>query len=673
MSYWPRQISAQEKRNTDLISNSKYMRDRVISSVLPFSFDLTADKLTETQMQEISALQKDAAAIALASLASLATINELDHLGGGLGLIPPLLATMGVVDFQAKQYTVEHAHASIGYYSTLAALGYLDRDHVIDTFRRGLDIAGHVSWVPGGTQLNGGRLGVMIPVAVGQALGLKAHHGDNALVICHTGDAGWVSGQAMNGFLGASVHEAPILFVMDRNGIQLSDTCKKIMPRDPRGLIEACGVTILETPSLNCSESLFQAYREGTQLAQSGKPTLIYPTGGEMELEQFGEIFGVSDELAAFAAEHEVKTSSKVWCPGSLMSYRDVGPMLECLFHVNDLPGGEGHHDGHMKGRDLEQVLANPMLVKSPEEEAALDALRSSETREVVTEARPVTGSPQLVLSSANLAEVSLPEVGKKTSARAGVQIGYEAVARAFPDAFFTVSCDLDPSTKLDKAKAAIADDHKFEMSITEQVSALMADGLACSSSQPQLNVFATFAAFFEGLAREALELWRYQRNLNGINEGLNVTMHLSHVGACTGRDHFSGWALDWISLAMGYLPYIDRFLCSLRRWGGFCGHQGPGQSLRRQHHRHSTRQSASTGGCGRRGSVQGNGRMAGSNHFPQAGRSQEGHSGPRCARVPERTGHRTGGRAGGCLHHQWSAGRLGRDRQAVRGRCGEY
>jgi len=56
------------------------------------------------------------------------------------------------------------------------------------------------------------------------------------------------------------------------------------------------------------------------------------------------------------------------------------------------------------------------------------------------------------------------------------------------------------------------------------------------------------------------LEMWRYHRNLTGANEGLNVTFHLSHVGACTGRDHFSGWSLDWITLALGYLPYLHRF-----------------------------------------------------------------------------------------------------------------
>ena len=80
------------------------------------------------------------------------------------------------------------------------------------------------------------------------------------------------------------------------------------------------------------------------------------------------------------------------------------------------------------------------------------------------------------------------------------------------------------------------------------------------ATHQPQLVAFSTFSAFFEGIAREGLEMWRYQRNLTGANEGLNVTFHLSHVGSCTGRDHFSGWSLDWVTLAMGYLPYLDRF-----------------------------------------------------------------------------------------------------------------
>ncbi len=48
------------------------------------------------------------------------------------------------------------------------------------------------------------------------------------------------------------------------------------------------------------------------------------------------------------------------------------------------------------------------------------------------------------------------------------------------------------------------------------------------------------------------------------------MTFHLSHVGSCTGRDHFSGWSLDWINLAIGYLPYLDRFYAPADARGAF-------------------------------------------------------------------------------------------------------
>ena len=155
---------------------------------------------------------------------------------------------------------------------------------------------------------------------------------------------------------------------------------------------------------------------------------------------------------------------------------------------------------------------------------------------------------------------VKLKGIGEEDSARAGSEAGYAIIAEKHPEKVFVVSCDLDPSTKLAKARSYLAADHQFEMSIEEQAATLMTDGLAMSGSEPQLNVVSTFAAFFEGIAREGFDLWRYQRNLNGVNEGLNVTFHISHVGACTGRDHFSGWGLDWINVGLTYLPYLHRF-----------------------------------------------------------------------------------------------------------------
>jgi transketolase len=552
---------AQQERNEALVRASRYMRDSVASNVLPFQIDIRSGAaLTDAEAQAANAIGKEAARVAIRSLASLAKINELDHLGGGLDLIPALALTMAVTDFDRVHYTIEHAHTSIGYYGVLAALGFIDKQHVVDTFRRGLDIAGHVSWLPGGTELNGGRLGVMVPAAVGLALGVKANRGEGSWVLCHCGDAGWISGQALNGFNGADLHKAPITFVMHRNGIQLSGSNRQIMDKDPRPIIKAMGIEILETENLSDPKALFAAYREAYALAQKGRPSLIYPTGYRASLRSFGEKHGIGAEVEKYAKDHNVDPGQEVWIPGSLMSYRDVVPMIQCVFLVNGLNGGEGHHDGHMKGRKEEDVLGNPMLRFNADDQRAISALESKPKRKVMTEARPAPGSRNLVLDDAAIKDVKLPAPGKDVSPRAGVEAGYAAVAKAFPDSMFVVSCDLDPSTKLGKARSFLKPERQFEMSIEEQVSAIMANGLACSTRKPCLTVFSTFAAFFEGIAREGLEMWRYQRNLNGSNEGLNATMHMSHVGACTGRDHFSGWSLDWITLAIGYLPYLHRF-----------------------------------------------------------------------------------------------------------------
>lgn len=553
--------AGQRQRNKALLSGVRYLGEQVHSEVLPLTVDIGKQQaLRPEQIAALEGLQIEAAELAIRSLASLAEIGELDHLGGGLELIPPLLLTLAITDYERIEYTIEHAHTAVGYYAALAVLGFVDEELVVEGFRRGLDAPGHVSWLPGGTQLNGGRLGVMIPVAVGQALGKRAKLGEDSWVVCHCGDAGYISGQALNGFNGAAVHGAPITFVIHRNGIQLSGTTEGIMDKDPRPIVAALGVEVIEIETLHDAPTLYKAYLKGRELARQGQPSLIYPTGTHECLGDFGERLGIGSQVATFAAKHGVEQSTRVWVPGSLMSYRDLVPMLECLFLVNKLPGGEGHHDGHMKGRDAAQVLSNPMFKKPATACQALTALRRGQKRPVETRARPAPGSRNLVLPASIKKEVSLPAAGERESPRAGSEAGYAAVAAHFPDDVFVVSCDLDPSTKLAKARGFLAADHQFEMSIEEQAACLITNGLAMRGPGPQFNVVSTFAAFYEGIAREGFDVWRYQRNLTGVNEGLNVAFHVSHVGACTGRDHFSGWGLEWINVGLSYLPYLHRF-----------------------------------------------------------------------------------------------------------------
>jgi transketolase N-terminal domain/subunit/transketolase C-terminal domain/subunit len=560
-----RTTAAQNQRNAALLAATPLAAERIESHVIPLAFDLSSGILSADEQTGLAALEKTAAAIAIKSLVSLAKDGDVDHLGGGLELIPALLMTLGITNYESRHFSIEHGHTSIGYYAALSALGFLPEARVVEQFRRSLDIAGHVSWVPGGTQLGSGRLGVMMPVSAGFALGLKARKGDDALVVCHCGDAGWVSGQALNGFLAASLEHAPLMFVMHRNGIQLSGTTDRVLGRDPRPIVSSLGIEILEIPSLMDRVSLFKAYAEAAAHARAGRPTLIYPVGfghdakAPVTVQGFGDMYGIASDVQAYAAEHGVALETKIQVPGSLMSFRDVRSMIQCVFYVNELPGGEAHHDGGMKGRDGATVLAHPMLTLTKDEDAALQRLRRQLTV-VVTEARPAKGTPNLPLTSAEASAIALPGTDKWVTARAGSEAAYAAVAKKYPDKCFFVSCDLNPSTKLGKAAALVPSTHRFELSIEEQAASLVADGLAFTSREPQLNVFATFAAFMEGIAREGFEMWRYQRNLNGLNEGLNVVMHLSHVGACTGRDHFSGWSLDWVNFSLGYLPFLRRF-----------------------------------------------------------------------------------------------------------------
>ncbi len=557
------QLEVQAQRNAALLADSPLLGTTVRSEALPFQLDL-AGRSTLSLEQDIilEALEIEAARTAVEALASLALIGESDHLGGGLEIIPALCRTLALVDFDAVEYTIEHAHVSIGYYAVLAAFGYIPHNTVVDRFRRGLETPGHVAWTPGGTQLNGGRLGVIVPAAVGQALGKRAIHGDAAWVICHCGDAGWISPQALSGFHTADYHNAPVTFVMHRNGIQLSGATAGIMRKDPRSIIAALGVEIIEVRSLHDRAEYYEAIHHARALAAGGRPALIYPLGStDIDLRRFGEANGIEAEVEAFALANRIDAGRDLWIPGSLMSYRDVQPMLECIALVNGLPGGKHHHDGHMKGRSVLDVLENPMLQLDAAAERVLEELRRRSPAEVVQQARPRPGSPNLVLTPEILNEVKLPHAGDQTSARSGSRAAYELLARSFPENVFVVSCDLDPSTKLDAARKHLRPERQFELSIAEQTATLLANGLACAASdRPQLTVFSTFAAFFEGIAREGFEFWRYQRNLNGVNEGLNVVFHLSHVGANTGRDHFSGWGLDWINLAIGYMPYLRRF-----------------------------------------------------------------------------------------------------------------
>ena len=254
--------SEQSARNQQLLKQTPTLGESEIrSEVLPFALDLKRRALSDDADVALAALEKTAATIAIESLISLAKVNDIDHLGGGLELIGPLLMTLGAVDYRGAQFSIEHGHTSIGYYAALAALGFLPRERVIDEVppqprHRRPRVVGarrHADRLRPSRRDGAGQRGLVARAA-------RPRTAPDALVICHCGDAGWISGQALNGFIGASLHGAPIAFVMHRNGIQLSGTTARIMNKDPRPIVTSLGIEMIEIASLHERRALFGAY-----------------------------------------------------------------------------------------------------------------------------------------------------------------------------------------------------------------------------------------------------------------------------------------------------------------------------------------------------------------------------------------------------------------------------
>ena len=103
----------QQEHNQRLLADSLYMRREVVSSVPPFALDIEQiPRLSADDVALFEAMQIDAARLAIESVASLSKINEVDHMGGGLDLIPPLLLTLSLVNRAERDFTIARTSSS---------------------------------------------------------------------------------------------------------------------------------------------------------------------------------------------------------------------------------------------------------------------------------------------------------------------------------------------------------------------------------------------------------------------------------------------------------------------------------------------------------------------------------------------------------------------------------
>ena len=141
------------------------------------------------------------------------------------------------------------------------------------------------------------------------------------------------------------------------------------------------------------------------------------------------------------------------------MSYRDPHAMLECLFYVNELPGGEAHHDGGMKGRDHAAALANPMLQLSADETGgARSPAAAAEADGRVRRRGRRRDRRTWCSSSADVAGDRVARHRQAGDARAPARKPRTPRSRrSIASQCFFVSCDLNPSTTTRQGRRARA------------------------------------------------------------------------------------------------------------------------------------------------------------------------------------------------------------------------
>ena len=136
--------AAQRRRNADLLAASPLLGARIdLAACCRSASTRRPARSTTADGAALAALEKTAATIAIRSLASLARAGDIDHLGGGLELIP------GAADDAGRSSTTTRATSRSSTATRASATtrrsrrsGSCRRRGSIDAFRRSLDIAG---------------------------------------------------------------------------------------------------------------------------------------------------------------------------------------------------------------------------------------------------------------------------------------------------------------------------------------------------------------------------------------------------------------------------------------------------------------------------------------------------------------------------------------------------
>ncbi len=207
------------------------------------------------------------------TIVSMLKQSQSGHPGGSLSTIDylALLYTM-IIGQTGEKVIVSNGHISPAVYSTLAEMGWIPKQEVIDTFRNvGSIYEGHVTRHVPGIWYGTGPLGSGISAASGFALAEKLK-GSNQTVYGIIGDGEAQEGQVheMMNFAVKYNLDNFVVFV-DYNKVQLTDSLEDTMPINIAGIFEAAGWHVIDVDGHDYS-AMWSALKEAQD---SNKPVII--------------------------------------------------------------------------------------------------------------------------------------------------------------------------------------------------------------------------------------------------------------------------------------------------------------------------------------------------------------------------------------------------------------
>ncbi len=182
------------------------------------------------------------------SIVEMITKAASGHSGGSMSMIDYLTILYAFrLSQTGEKIIVSNGHTSPAVYAILAEMGYYDKDHVLNNFRRfGSVCEGHVNRHMPGVVYGTGPLGCGISAGVGFAHAEKLK-GSKEKVFVTMGDGEMNEGQAFEAALYANKYKLDNLVVfVDYNKVQLMGSLEEVMPIDIKSIFESIGWAVLE-------------------------------------------------------------------------------------------------------------------------------------------------------------------------------------------------------------------------------------------------------------------------------------------------------------------------------------------------------------------------------------------------------------------------------------------